>query len=178
MTKQIFDEGCKNLAIAINVCLANKLRLPGLILLYASIDIMAWLNRPVCHIDVQRSDFISWVNEFLLPGTALKCKAIDIYSARCGLIHSYTAESRISRKGDAKQIWYAYAPKGAEDLQSLIDKDIKLSAIAVAVQIEQLFDAFSNGIKRFKQYLYHNPDQAKLVYERAHKFFSNMRLLD
>ncbi len=158
--------------MAIEGCLKTRLATPGLLLLYAGIDIMAWLNRPESHPDVRRSDFIGWADKYLLPGTGLACSAIDLYAARCSLLHSYTAESRLTREGDAKQIFYAWGVGRAEDLQGLIDYVGTHSA--VAVHIEHLFDAFRLGVERFKEALSNDPDQANLVYKRADKFFSNI----
>lgn len=105
MTQQVFERNAEELLTAIEACLRSRLLLPGLLLLYAGIDIMAWLNRPKSHADVQRSDFVEWAEKYLLPGTKLACSAIDLYAARCSLLHSYTAESRLSREGKAKQVF-------------------------------------------------------------------------
>lgn len=76
-------------------------------LLYAQIDIAASLNRPVSKSQVTREDFKNWVNQYLLPNSNLDCSADDLYAARCGLLHTYMAESKASRAGKAKQTFYA-----------------------------------------------------------------------
>jgi len=88
----------KVLLKAIDTCLKNELQLPGLILLYTGIDSMAWLNRPKLQPDVRRNDFIYWVNRYLLPDSGLACEALDLYAARCALVHSYTSESSLTRQ--------------------------------------------------------------------------------
>lgn len=173
MTQEAFERNIEELLSTIEDCLKSPRKLPGLLLLYAGIDIMAWLNRPKSHENVEPDDFIEWADRYLLPGTRLTCSALDLYGARCGLIHSYIAESRRSRRGEAKMIFYAWGTGRAEELQRKLDRsDIP----AVAMHVEVLFDAFCTGIECFKQSLADDPERANLVYQRASKFFSPMDL--
>jgi len=137
-------------------------------LAYAMIDIMAWLDRDVKHKDVQQDDFIKWVETYLLPNSQLSCTAIDLYAARCSLLHSYSAESRLSRQGRASEIFYAWGVADEQDLQKLID--LEGSRDAKAVQVEELLVALKRGIEQFIPNARHN----QLVIDRADKFFSNM----
>lgn len=174
MSKTIIERHFKELEEAIQLTLDAKKQLPTLILIYSSIDILAWLNRPSTHPDVVRSDFISWVDNYLLPDSNLHCSSIDLYAARCGIIHSYAAESKLSREGKAKQIWYTWGKGEVKRLESRI-KQAKLDNIAVAVQIEELFNALKSGLVRFITSLDADPNHAKSVYERAHrKLFTNI----
>ena len=175
MTKQSFERNVEALLAAIDTCLKRRLLLPSLLLLYSGIDIMAWLNRPKSHADVNRHDFIKWTDKYLLPSAGLACNAADLYGARCSLLHSYTAESRLSREGNAKQIFYAWGTHRAEYLQELIN--YVGTYPAVAVHVDDLFGAFRTGIQRFKEALSDDRKQANLVYERTDKFFSNISLL-
>lgn len=173
MTQKAFDRNVEELLITIEDCLQSRRILPGLLLLYAGIDIVAWLDRPEYHQDVKANDFIEWVDKYLLPGTELTCSALDLYGARCGLIHSYIAESRRSRRGEAKMIFYAWGTGRAMELQRALDySDIP----ALAVRVEDLFGAFCTGVERFKQSLTGDPQRANLVYQRAGKLFSSIDL--
>ena len=89
---------------AIDLCLSNHLRMPALILIYSGIDIMAALGRPRDKDEATRSDFIEWCDSFMLNGSELSCTAIDLYAARCGIVHTYTMNSRLSKQGKAKEI--------------------------------------------------------------------------
>jgi len=174
MSKTIIEKHFDELEAAIQLTLNAKKHLPTLILIYSSIDILAWLNRPVTHPDVIRSDFIFWVDKYLLPGSNLNCSSLDLYAARCGIVHSYTAESKLSREGKAKQIWYAWGKADARGLENRI-QHAKLDNIAVAVQVEELFNALKSGFASFITALDADPNHAKLVYERAGiKRFTNI----
>lgn len=108
MDQDILEKNFLGLLTTIETCFKDKKILPGLILLYAHIDIVASLNRPPSKDEGTRQDFKDWVNQYLLPNSSLSCSADDLYAARCGLVHSYIAEARLTRSGNAKQIFYAW----------------------------------------------------------------------
>ncbi len=169
MSQEGFERNVEELLTAAEICFRSGLRLPALLVLYAGIDIMAWLDRPSGQADVQRRDFIAWVEKYLLPDSGLPCNPVDLFAARCGLLHSYTSHSRLSREGNARQIFYAFGPAQPENLQSLIDTAGTIPA--VAVQLEKLLDAFRRGIERFKDALFRDTQHAALVYRRAGEWY-------
>lgn len=157
---------------AADICFEAKLRTQALILIYCTIDILAWLTRPTSQPDVQRKDFISWVEKYILPNTSLTCNAIDLYAARCALVHSYISESKLSREGKAKQIFYVWGNADEEHLQKLIDAEGSYNA--VSIHIDKLYDGLKKGIVEYINLLFGDSQQAQIVYERAKKFFSDI----
>ena len=139
---------------------------------YSGIDIMAWLNRPYSQPDVCQKDFEEWVKKYLLPGSGIQCAPTDLYSARCGIIHSFTYESKKAREGKAKKIVYAWGTAKAEDFQEVIDsiRDFNI----ITLHINKLHEAFLMGVKRFIQSLSDDSKKAKIVYKRANKFFTSL----
>lgn len=172
MTQQAFERMTQELLVATDALLKSELRLPGLVLIYAGIDIMASLNRPQEKEAVTRSDFIQWAEEYLLRVGRLGCEARDLYGARCGLLHTYSAESALSEAEEAKEIWYAWGTGRPEDLQRLIEAQ-GITA-ASAIHIDDLMAAFRRGVKLFERSLYDDPERAELVYGRAGKFLATM----
>ena len=170
MSQQVFERNTEELITAAEHCLKNGQLLPGLLLVYAGIDIMASLNRPEDQEYVKRDDYTKWVDEYLLPDIDLACSALELYAARCGMIHTYTAKSRLFDKGRVRKVFYAWdSPHwSAKDLQSVIDHT---GESAVAVQIETLFEAFRTGVDRFKQSLANTPKRANRVYNRIPRLF-------
>jgi hypothetical protein len=63
----------------------------GLIIVYSAVDTLAWLGCDEKKRDVDRESFITWVDRFMLPNSALQCNATDLYAARCGLVHNHAA---------------------------------------------------------------------------------------
>ena len=153
---------------AIHLLWEKHLIAPSLILLYSTIDIMAWLDRPEGKHDVTRADFISWVDAFMLPGSGLPCSSRDLYSARCAILHSYSAESRQTRHGLARLLFYAWGTADSAKLQRLIEAEG--STNAVAVQLEDLILALGQGINKCLD----APKHPDLVQSRAQKFFANI----
>jgi hypothetical protein len=75
----------------------------ALIVLYAGIDSLAWLSAD--EEIVTGKSFIAWTERYMLPGRFLRGIGTDLYAARCALLHTRTAQSRLSRSGSARQIW-------------------------------------------------------------------------
>ena len=119
------------LVSSIDICRKDRKLTPSLILLYSTIDIMAWLDRDENHKDVRRSDFIKWVETYLLPNYRFSCTALDLYAARCAIIHSYSSESSLSRNGEANMIFYT----GVQQLM----KTYKIISIILAAAILEQF---------------------------------------
>ncbi len=167
-----FDALEKNLNFiikSIELCLTTKLQISSLVLLYSGIDIMGWLNRPVSKHHKSKEDFIRWIDDYLLPSPNIKCEAIDIYAARCAIIHSYSFSSKLSKKGEAKEICYAWGKANVELLQNDLDRRYKKPAIAI--HINDLLEAFKKGIEKYKLSLKNDREKEKIVCSRANKYF-------
>jgi len=173
MSKKIYESNMSQLVDAIDMCLGERSVMPCLILLYSAIDIMGSLSADN---DKQRttSSFKAWVNSYMLPGSNLRCTATDLYAARCGIVHSYSSESQLSKQGKAKMVWYAIQPAGADMLQERIDSIAELRGKAVAVQVETLVDAFKSGLKGFDRVVSRSRPLSTRVYGRAYRFFKGM----
>jgi len=155
MSSNTLETHAQHLISSIELCLKNKFTAPSLMLTYATIDIMAWLDRDENHEDVTRSDFIKWVETYLLLNYQLSCTAIDLYAARCSLIHSYTSESRLSREGGATEIFYAWGTADERNLQEAIDLSDKHDA--KAIHVDKLLTALKRGVEQFLANVHHNP---------------------
>ncbi|MGD0775521.1 MAG: hypothetical protein ABSC05_22120 [Candidatus Solibacter sp.] len=112
----------QQLIIAIDYCFEKRLIAPTLALLYSGIDTMAWLGLPDDRQDVTGEDFVQWTDRYLLPDSGISCTALDLYSSRCGIVHSMTGESRAIRRGVAQRVFYAWGNHRAEDLQQILDR--------------------------------------------------------
>jgi hypothetical protein len=98
----------KNLMLlgeGIETCLERKRIAPALILLYSAIDTSGWLDSAESH--ATRESFLQWVDRYLLNAKPLTCTALELYAARCGLLHTFTPDSRLSSEGKARRICYA-----------------------------------------------------------------------
>jgi hypothetical protein len=141
---------------------------PLLTVLYAGIDTLAWLD--TSHAWATGDDFKAWVDRYLLPGSGLRCTAHDFWAARCGLIHTRTAESRDMVKGGARQVWYY----GRGRSERLLRQITKRRSDVVAVRIVSLITAFGKGSVRFANDIDRDPVRAERVKAKATKWLQWM----
>jgi len=92
----------------IDLLLGSQLIHPCLVLLYSTIDAAAALERDHPDSDVTGRQFIAWADRYLIQRGFVSCSAVDLYAARCGVLHTFSAASRRSRGGTAERIAYAW----------------------------------------------------------------------
>jgi hypothetical protein len=128
-------------------------------LIYASIDSISALTRPIGQSDTERKQFKDWIDAYLLPGSNLTCTAEEFYGARCGMLHTYSPESRLQREsqGTIKRLIYRW--RSGPDA----DAEIPLPLNATVVVVEDLFDAFKTAVDRFLKAVELDPDLANTV---------------
>ena len=116
----------------------------ALIVLYSAIDTLAWVS--IKSGDVTREIFCKWVDKYINPEKLIHCTAKDLYSARCAIVHSSTAESRMSREGQAREIWYVTDATKAERLQEYARTN---GSKAHVMPFTWLLFAFTEGAMNF-----------------------------
>ena len=163
------ENNLDNVVKSIEICLKEKLQLSSLVLLYSGIDIVAWLNRPVSKERATRKDFINWVDDYLLPNPNIKCRAIDLYAARCAIVHSYSFSSVLSKDRKAKEIYYSWGKANIKSLQNDIDRRLKKNT--VAIHINYFLEVFKEGIEKFKLSIKNDKEKEKVVHDRTNKYF-------
>jgi len=92
----------------ISVALNNGAYAGAIILTYAAIDAMSFLSMPMNQKEVQGRDFINWVEKYMRtdPNQPYQYNGIDLFGARCGIVHRYGATSRLSDSGESKIFQY------------------------------------------------------------------------
>jgi hypothetical protein len=158
----------------------------GLIILYSTIDSLAWLCRPEHQLKVERRDFLAWANRYLIQVKEhvdrmchvrdrhlmkvpyLRCSALDLYAARCGLIHSYTAESELAARGEAKRVFYTQG----DPSRALAEVNEQERANVTFLNTAELFAVFRQGVQFFKTDLCSDRDLQKRVQARCAQLFS------
>jgi len=154
---------------AIRLCLDNKLCVPALTLIYATVDQMAYLNMPPGRSQVGADDFKEWCRTYLLPNsTDLPCTEADLWGARCGVVHAHSPESKRSREGKAREIFYAWGTSKVERPREAL---AELGFPQVIIHAENLFHALIKGIDSFLAGLRAHPEKARLARLRAGKMF-------
>jgi hypothetical protein len=155
---------------AIDVCLKSNIKLPALLLAYTLIDIagglIAMANRG--------RYFTDWLEKYMLPNGTLPCSSLELYGARCGLLHNYSATSNLGASGPVRRVFYAWRPSRADDLAKLISFNTQMMAQLgkdveqiVAVQAEDILSALQTGVDKFLSDIASDPQRAARVYAKA-----------
>jgi hypothetical protein len=106
--------------------------------------------------------FIVWVEKYILASRRFECSALDLWAARCGIVHTMSASSRLSREGKVHEVIYVNrggdreildrleAIRNAKSLRDAIDGRQAASAADmrryVVLEIDALMHAFQEGV--------------------------------
>lgn len=170
MCEETLQKNIIQLCLGVDACLGKKLITPALVLLYSGIDTVGWLNSTEPF--ATKSTFISWVDEYLLKGTSISCTSLELYAARCGLLHTFSPDSKLSHEGKVRRICYAWGTGNVQNCQRAID--LTSESEYVAIHINELYEAWQLGVLKFIEQLENDPNRKAIVYQKANKFFSNL----
>jgi hypothetical protein len=166
---QPFYQNMKQLLDAIEDCLAKHRLVPCLTLLYSGIDVVASLERGPA--EKTKAAFVRWVDENLLKAQPLPCTALELYAARCGVVHTFTAESDLSRKGSARRVIYAWGSAKTEDLAAAASL---LGRTDVPVHIRELIDGFRAGLANYLEEVARSPERQQRLEAGTGLWFEHM----
>jgi hypothetical protein len=93
-------------------------------LIYSGMDAMAFLNMPPQQTDVTCDDFVQWAERYIHFPCQEQLSGLDLYGARCSVLHTHGIKSRLSRQGKCRMVGYAdhmvpevsFRPKVSADL--------------------------------------------------------------
>jgi hypothetical protein len=154
----------------IDLCLNEALVVPALALLYAGIDVLGFLGSTGPR--ATRQTFIRWADKYMAEFLDTRgIGGLDLYSARCGLLHTGQAPSDMVDSGNARELWYRF--HGDAHVNLMTDT----LHPAVLIDVEELIEAFDRGISRFMTDVEANPDIGVDAEEKANRFFRQGLLL-
>lgn len=127
----------------------------ALILIYSGIDAIASLDRPDGAVFTSRDDYVRWVDSYLKFENG-SLAGLEIYSARCAILHTYGSSSRLSEQGKARQVGYI-AGGGPDIVESSDIENL------VLISVEGLAFAFFRAIGRYLESMKSDLERRKLV---------------
>jgi hypothetical protein len=170
MTIEALINDLAHLDDAVGICLQKKHILPALVLLYAGIDIVASLE---CQLsDGTKASFVRWVERYLLPAKPMGCTALELYSARCAILHTYTADSDLSKRGQARKVYYAWGTASSGSLQESARRLDKTDV--VALHVDDIRDAFCSGTAAWLSEVVKDPIRRRKVEAVSRGWFTYM----
>lgn len=100
---------------AIATCLNAELPEASLVLIYSGFDTFGLLAAAPGTLDASGDSYKQWCEKYILPRIKSvegdPVTAVDLWGARCGVLHTSTPLSKLEREGKAHQIWYQFADK-------------------------------------------------------------------
>lgn len=144
--ESVLQDSVRGLAL----CYQAKLINSALILLYCGIDTASSLDKMFDGQSV-RKRYTGWCDAFLLSQTSFDFTSLELYAARCGVIHENSAQSDLSIRGEARRIIYAWGDSKVDTLREMID--LAHMKGYVAVQFEELMEAYGKGLDAFAKSL-------------------------
>lgn len=163
-------EHMRNLHQAIGDCLARGQHFAALILFYAGIDIIASIEMKKGN---NKNSFIRWADSYLIPAKSLDCTALELYAARCGILHTMTAESDLSRSGQARAIYYSWGNVDSDALNSAIAMSEAKDKVVI-LNVEQLSDALMTAVLNWAAEVRQDPARLERIEAKAMEWFVNM----
>lgn len=157
--------------MAIENSISGNLLIPCLILIYSAIDSASWLADDAGSKSV-RSRFQSWVQTWMLDRYPLPCSSDELYATRCGILHTLTPNSDLSRFKGVRRIAYAWGNAKRSDLQKSIE--ILENDDIVGIHIEDLFESFRNGFADFIEHIMTDEEKADALSKKASNHFANI----
>ncbi len=171
MLTENFENIAKNMAHMLSAasrCLQERQILPCLTLIYAGMDVMASLEAaPGEKVNVY---FERWVATNLLPLTNWRCTAEDIYGARCAVVHTFTPDSNLSKRGVAKVIYYAHS--GA-DVAKLEKVNTDFNRNAQCLEVSEMITFFYDAILKYMVEVAGDPVRKAAVEAKAGLWFGD-----
>ena len=167
ITRNLMDH-----AVSVRLCIDNGLILPALTLIYTGTDLAASLARPLGQPKVTRSDFIRWAETYMECRQRLGVEGIDLYGARCGIVHTYTPDSDLYREGKAKRIMYSWGDQEPQSATSLVRG---LGYSEIFIKVEVLFEVFCIGLDKFAEAIATDKELEARVLSPAGQLFAHYR---
>lgn len=160
---------CDGICSDIHFVLKHKRYRAVILLTYAGIDAMATLDLPADKAEIKRDDFIDWCDKYMQFKNGV-VTGLELYSARCAMLHSYGSESSLTKQRNVRQVGYT-AGGGSEVMTKA-----EVTSL-VLVSVEGLAFAFLDGVAKFLKHLKYSPDKRKLLPERLRKMSHEYKIL-
>ena len=135
---------------------------------------MGWLASPEQY--ATENTFTIWVDRWLLPASPLPCTSLELYAARCGVLHTFTANSRLADKGAVRRVVYAWGGASVTDLQARADSSEP--GRNVAVDIDALYNGLHDGVANFLHDALKDSHLGTVLQTKARQYFHLVRPSD
>ena len=128
----------------------KKLYGPALVVAYSAIDSLGLLDAPPNQLNASSDSFKAWVDKYLIKQNGITFNAIDLWAARCAVLHTSTSESDLSRAGRAKQLQYYNGDSSHAAARQIVARIQAVDGGShIAVNLPDLFAALIAAMMEF-----------------------------
>lgn len=148
------DKDYEDMFEAIDACYSKALQIPCLVLIYTAIDSLGWMAFG----DIEKSTknrFLRWADLHLMQHLSSEFSALDLYSARCSILHGLSWESSLSETGQAKYLIYAMG-KNTESAPELSKAFFPAETVA-CLHIDTLISSLKLAVSDFYEKMKSDP---------------------
>lgn len=93
----------------------------SLVIIYSTIDTCGLLDAPATQTAATGNSFKDWVKKYVLVYPGLEFNELDLWAARCAVLHTFTSESDLSNAGKARELLYYTGDESAPHIQQFIN---------------------------------------------------------
>lgn len=138
-----FEKNIEQMFKGIELCLNQKLQFPTLSLIYTVIDNLAYITYG--NISVEKR-YKEWITKYMFKEKKLNVTPMDLYSARCAILHTLTPNSRKTQEKKALVIAYVW---GNDDVKILEQSILNSNEKYKALHINDLYNSLISGTINF-----------------------------
>lgn len=156
---------------AADLCRARALDVPMLVLIYTALDTLAWALYGDKVKEV-RQRFTSLCNAYILPGSTIQCTALELYAARCSILHTLGWESELSKLGKARSIFYSFGTDDPTIAQAALE--LTNPREFISVRADDLLTAAQNAVAEVAKLAPTDPELSQRLSVAAGKQYRSL----
>lgn len=128
---------------AAKLCREHALDVPMLVLIYTAMDTLAWALYGDM-IQGVRERFTKLCETYILPSGRIQCAALELYAARCSVLHSLGWESDLSKSGKARSVFYSFGTDDPTLTQAVLE--VTNPGQFVSLRPDELLDVLTEAV--------------------------------
>ncbi len=141
-----------------------------LVIIYSTIDTCGLLDAAPSQTSATGDSFKAWVKKYMLIQPGIEFNDVDLWGARCSILHTFTSESDLSKSGKARELQYYSGEKAAPHVQQFVSfTKTHDSGKHLPIHYGDLCEAFFQAIKAFVPDLYANCQSSQPYKQRLRK---------
>ncbi len=153
---------------AMGSCVDNNFPEAALSLIYSGIDTLGLLAAPPGITDATGDTFKDWCARYIVPRLqSIEGQPItpgDLWGGRCGIVHTSTPISALSRAGMVHEFWYQFQDRVG------VNMIMNTQLPPLGLDVMKLGTAFKEGALAFLGDLQNDPASSALAHDRAQHF--------